>query len=202
MLERWPPNAQSASNAERRSPPNGSSGVPRPVQPIVVKLFSRLREGHGGVCLATVERGGWRSRGGERIDRNEKGDVMSTASVARKVAAKRPKCVECGAPLSAHRLRWRAITCSAGCGQARQRGHEHKPPRRQVKDVKLEPPPSPTILDFTLKEAAERLGISKKTAHNLFVKHGVGRLDGRRWWLTLTELRTLTVQPWRESNDP
>jgi hypothetical protein len=51
----------------------------------------------------------------------------------------------------------------------------------------------------TLTEAAERVGISRAMAHSLCVDHGLGRLcnDGR-FWLTLAELRKLTMRPWRE----
>ena len=118
---------------------------------------------------------------------------MPAVSRARKVAPKRRKCVECGTLLTAKRLKWRALTCSAGCGQA----HRHKRTRRRgmVLETTSQNPP---LLAVTLMEAAERIGISHQMAHNLCVEHGLGRLypDGR-CWLTLTELRTLTVQPWR-----
>jgi hypothetical protein len=67
--------------------------------------------------------------------------------------------------------------------------------------VPAEPTPgkNPPILGVTLTEAAERVGISRAMAHSLCVEHGLGRLcnDGR-FWLTLAELRTLTMRPWRE----
>ena len=52
-----------------------------------------------------------------------------------------------------------------------------------------------------MREAAERIGISQQLAYDLCVEHGLGRRynDGR-WWLTLTELRTLTERPWKEDD--
>jgi len=110
------------------------------------------------------------------------------------VAAKSSRCVECGAPLPAHRLKWRATTCSARCGQARQRRRRPKPTKRKITSS----PQNPPILGLTVVEAAERIGIPHKTAHTHCVEHGLGRRynDGR-WWLTLAELRTLTERGWR-----
>jgi hypothetical protein len=60
------------------------------------------------------------------------------------------------------------------------------------------PAPNPPILGVSLIEAAERIGVSRAMAHILCVEHGLGRLcnDGSIW-LTLAELRTLTIRPWR-----
>jgi hypothetical protein len=73
--------------------------------------------------------------------------------------------------------------------------------RREKKDVPSEttPAPNPSILGVSLIEAAERIGVSRGMAHLLCVKHGLGRMcnDGCTW-LTLAELRTLIVQPWRK----
>jgi len=122
------------------------------------------------------------------------------------MAAKRsklPKCVECGVPLPARRLRAHAVTSSARCGHERQRRMTQRRPlaKRPVKkDVQSEttPAPNPPILGVSLIEAAERVGVSRAMTHILCVKHGLGRMcnDGCIW-LTLAELRTLTVQPWR-----
>jgi hypothetical protein len=96
--------------------------------------------------------------------------------------------------LSAQRLKWHAITCSALCGEARRQ----KRPRRRgiVMEATSQNPP---ILAVTLMEAADRIGVSHQMAHNMCVEHGIGRLYGDgRCWLTLTELRALTVRPWIE----
>jgi hypothetical protein len=111
---------------------------------------------------------------------------------------KRTKCVECGARLSAHRLKWHANTCSARCGQARHHRFQYGETRRRAKP-EVKPTENPPVLGLTLVEAAERIGISRQTAHTHCVEHGLGRRynDGK-WWLTLTELRTLAERPWRE----
>ena len=114
---------------------------------------------------------------------------MSTVSVARKVAAQRPKCVECGALLTAERLKWRAKTCSADCGEALQRRNrirrEHNRPKLRGSILAASSSQNPPILGVTLIEAAVRIGISHQMAHNLCVEHGLGRRYGdsnsRRW---------------------
>jgi hypothetical protein len=118
---------------------------------------------------------------------------MPTATAARKPAAKRRTCVECGKRIPTKGLRWhrRLITCSAKCSHARQ-GWSRATPSQPKR--KPQPSQSPPILGILLTEAAERLGISRQAAHQICVQHGLGRLcnDGR-WWLTLGELRALTV---------
>jgi hypothetical protein len=111
--------------------------------------------------------------------------MMAVSSVPRK------KCIECGARLGPNRLKWHALTCSAGCGHARQSRRRPKPTRPRVSVLRQNPP----ILGMTLKDAAERIGVLHQLAHVHCVEHGLGRLynDGRRW-LTLSELRTLTVK--------
>ncbi|HEV3025280.1 MAG TPA: hypothetical protein VGX76_22570 [Pirellulales bacterium] len=117
------------------------------------------------------------------------------------MAATRSTCVECGATLTANRLEWHALTCSARCGEARRarQGQQRHAAKRLGKGP-AEPtaPKNPPILGVTLTEAAERVGISRAMAHALCVEHGLRRLcnDGR-FWLTLAELRTLTMRPWR-----
>ncbi|HUY33829.1 MAG TPA: hypothetical protein VMV69_13855 [Pirellulales bacterium] len=172
------------------------------------------------------------------------------------MASKRLKCIECDAPLPDLRLRRHALTCSARCGQARQRRmSQQRNPRKnrkrclichkwflaptkrstcsaeceavnnqRIKPTAMKPsrqerpaedapsssagppsnsPPSnsPPPLGISPDEAAQRIGVSRAMVHRLCVTHGLGRLcsDGRTW-LTLAELRTLTVQPWKKSN--
>lgn len=118
---------------------------------------------------------------------------MPAAGRARKVT-KRPKCVECGAPLPDHRLKWSlANTCSARCRQARDHRLQYGTVIRRAKPKPKPRPSPPPILGLTLREAAERIGVSYQTAHNHCVDRGLGRrYDDGRWWLTLAELRTLT----------
>ncbi|HEV3025883.1 MAG TPA: hypothetical protein VGX76_25590 [Pirellulales bacterium] len=121
------------------------------------------------------------------------------------MAATRSTCVECGATLSASRLLRHALTCSARCGEARrarQGQQRHAAKRRRTAPPEATPAKNPPILGVTLTEAAERVGISRAMAHTLCVEHGLGRLcnDGR-FWLTLAELRKLTIRPWRERTE-
>jgi hypothetical protein len=48
---------------------------------------------------------------------------------------------------------------------------------------------NPPILGLTLVEAAERIGISHRTAHVHCVEHELGRrYNDQSWWLTLAKL--------------
>jgi len=102
-------------------------------------------------------------------------------------STRKRECVECGAPLSALRRKRHANTCSATCAYNRQRRNRTRPI-----PAKTKPTVSPPILGLTLVEAAERIGIPHRKAHDHCVERGLGRRynDGR-WWLTLAELREL-----------
>jgi hypothetical protein len=114
--------------------------------------------------------------------------------------SKRSKCRECGKPLPALRIERRAVTCSAICGQARQRRMARRllhVQRRQSNQVssQAEAMPNPPILGLTFAEAARRVGVSLEWVRQVCAEHGLGRIcNGGRWWLTLTELRTLTLR--------
>jgi hypothetical protein len=122
------------------------------------------------------------------------------------MAANHTKCVECGVPLNENRRRRHAVTCSARCAQERSRlSRQRLVPKRRVKvgdPLEATPRKSPPILGVMIAEAAERAGISRAMAHLLCEQHGLGRMynDGRLW-LTLAELRTLAMRPWKERTE-
>jgi hypothetical protein len=94
-------------------------------------------------------------------------------------------------------------TCSVECKSTNDRltqpSFKERPRNKQLAIQQSSsrvgsPTKRPPLLGISLTEAAERIGVSRTMAYTFCEEHGIGQLcDDGRFWLTLAELRTLTV---------